>query len=118
MKIISLNVDGASIALEYNPTYLDMIFRLISSGLLVERYCDTSSGDYSKVFVKAEPVVRIIENGNVFAGTIEEYRAQPKTNADLVADLSAANDALDKAQAEITRLKMQRYDAVEREAAE
>jgi hypothetical protein len=101
MKIISIHVGLSTIGLPYNETNLHFAAQLLATPFFSEEYATTESGDYSRVWCKrsSNPTMSIIEDAEVFNGTLKEYRERPKTYADLVADLSVANDKIKELEA-------------------
>jgi hypothetical protein len=72
-------------------------------------YASSASGNYDRIATPANNVSIEVRDFDYFPGTLEQYREQAsaKTPADLVADLSATNDRLIKAEQTIAALTRQ-----------
>lgn len=95
-KMIQLSFGeyGVTIA---SPFISDKLLALlVRTPMFVREYIKGPDGEYANVFLRQPVIVRYCEPKEpVFDGTADEYRNQPPkplTHADLVAQLSAAND--------------------------
>lgn len=93
MKLIRFSIGADTFALPHTAANLAKLIALLGEQLFVERYTSSKTGDYSRVFVHADASLTVADC-NVFEGTLEEYRKRPATHADLVVQLSAANDQI------------------------
>lgn len=90
-------IELPSLVLPLTNDNLDTVNEIIKAGPLALNYKTKSTSDDNFEQVVCRPA-RLIQftlfEADAFDGTIEEYRAQPKSRADLVADLSAKDDEI------------------------
>lgn len=117
---ITLGEYGTQIALPYASD--EAMAVLLRTPCFVRDYLRGPNDEYNYVYVR-KPVSVSIAEVEVFDGTAEEYRNQPPTpatRADLVVQLSAANDQIAALEDTVRSLNSQLSDGpdVLREAAE
>ena len=100
---------GTTFAVPFTSQNVALLAELLRGGIFIEEYKSRESGDYSRVWCRPSDSVSmtIIDTPDVFDGTLKEYRDRPATPADLVVQLSAANDQIAALEDTVRSLNLQ-----------
>lgn len=100
---------GTNFAVPFTSQNVALLAELFARGIFIEEYKTSTSGDYSRVWCRPNDnlSMTIIDTPDVFDGTIKEYRDRPATPADLVVQLSAANDQIAALEDTVRSLNLQ-----------